>query len=151
LLNQGLQVRILSREQNNKKMSIIENNLVDIIVIFKLLKDEIINQYLCKNAIDSLREDSKFDYMKYFEENMVSDEKLEKTIISIISDNENEKVITDIENGNHKKIGVLVKKVLDIVGKGANAKKIDLMISVQIDIRKRILRQINILYSSVAQ
>jgi aspartyl-tRNA synthetase len=132
-------------------MSIIENNLVDIIVIFKLLKDEIINQYLCKNAIDSLREDSKFDYMKYFEENMVSDEKLEKTIISIISDNENEKVITDIENGNHKKIGVLVKKVLDIVGKGANAKKIDLMISVQIDIRKRILRQINILYSSVAQ
>ena len=47
-------------------------NILDIIIIFKLLKDDIINQHLCKRAIDSLFKDSKFDYIKYFKESIVT-------------------------------------------------------------------------------
>jgi Asp-tRNA(Asn)/Glu-tRNA(Gln) amidotransferase B subunit len=115
-------------------------SIQDIIIIFSLLKDGKINQYLCKSAIDSLRKDSKFNYIKYFEESIVTDKKLEEVIMDVIS--ENEEIIIDITNGNNKKIGVLLGKVLNILGKGVDSKKISLMILVQIDIRKRILMEI---------
>ena len=115
-------------------------SIQDIIIIFSLLKDGKINQYLCKSAIDSLIKDSKFNYIKYFEESIVTDKKLEEVIMDVIS--ENEEIIIDITNGNNKKIGVLLGKVLNILGKGVDSKKISLMILVQIDIRKRILMEI---------
>lgn len=115
-------------------------SIQDIIIIFSLLKDGKINQYLCKSAIDSLIKDSKFNYIKYFEESIVTDKKLEEVIMDVIS--ENEEIIIDITNGNNKKIGVLFGKVLNILGKGVDSKKISLMILVQIDIRKRILMEI---------
>lgn len=115
-------------------------SIQDIIIIFSLLKDGKINQYLCKSAIDSLIKDSKFNYIKYFEESIVTDKKLEEVIMDVIS--ENEEIIIDITNGNNKKVGVLIGKVLNILGKGVDSQKISLMILVQIDIRKRIIMEI---------
>lgn len=115
-------------------------SIQDIIIIFSLLKDGKINQYLCKSAIDSLIKDSKFNYIKYFEESIVTDKKLEEVIMAVIS--ENEEIIIDITNGNNKKVGVLIGKVLNILGKGVDSQKISLMILVQIDIRKRIIMEI---------
>ncbi len=90
--------------------------------IFKLFKAEKITAVLVQNAIASYLKDSTFDYNKYFEENTISEEKVQEVISEVIS--ENEAVANDIKAGDQGKSGILVGKVLGIIGKGANGKVI---------------------------
>jgi len=97
-------------------------NVEDIITIFKLFKEEKITAVLVQNALASYLKDAAFDYNKYFEENSISEDKIQEVIAAVIS--ENEAVANDIKAGNQGKAGILVGKVLAVIGKGANGKVI---------------------------
>ncbi|WP_147678843.1 bifunctional amidotransferase subunit GatB/aspartate--tRNA ligase AspS [Algibacter pacificus] len=97
-------------------------NISDFIEIFSLFKNEKITPVLAQNAIKSLLENSKFDYKTYFEANTISEEKIHDAIAKVIS--ENEAVANDIKSGNQGKAGILVGKVIAIIGKGASGKVI---------------------------
>jgi aspartyl-tRNA synthetase len=90
--------------------------------IFKLFKAEKITAVLVQNAITGYLKDRTFDYNKYFEENTISEDKIQEVIVTVIS--ENEAVANDIKAGDQGKAGILVGKVLGIIGKGANGKVI---------------------------
>ncbi|MBF2708398.1 bifunctional amidotransferase subunit GatB/aspartate--tRNA ligase AspS [Flavobacterium soyangense] len=90
--------------------------------IFKLFKSEKITAVLVQNAITSYLKDRTFDYNKYFEENTISEDKIQEVIAKVIS--ENEAVANDIKAGDQGKAGILVGKVLGVIGKGANGKVI---------------------------
>ncbi|NJX14728.1 bifunctional amidotransferase subunit GatB/aspartate--tRNA ligase AspS [Tamlana crocina] len=97
-------------------------NLADFIEIFSLFKDEKVTPVLAQHAIKSLLADAQFDYKSYFEENTISEEKIEAAIAQVIS--ENEAIAKDIKAGNQGKAGILVGKVIKIIGKGASGKVI---------------------------
>lgn len=97
-------------------------NISDFIEIFSLFKNDKVTPVLAQNAIKSLLEDSKFDYKTYFEANTISEEKIHDAIAKVIS--ENEAVANDIKAGNQGKAGILVGKVIAIIGKGASGKVI---------------------------
>jgi aspartyl-tRNA synthetase len=90
--------------------------------IFKLFKAEKITAVLVQNAITGYLKDRTFDYNKYFEENTISEDKIQEVIAAVIS--ENEAVANDIKAGDQGKAGILVGKVLGVIGKGANGKVI---------------------------
>jgi len=90
--------------------------------IFKLFKAEKITAVLVQNAITSYLKDRTFDYNKYFEDNTISEDKIQEVIAQVIS--ENEAVANDIKAGDQGKAGILVGKVLGVIGKGANGKVI---------------------------
>ena len=90
--------------------------------IFKLFKAEKITAVLVQNAITGYLKDQTFDYNKYFEENTISEDKIQEVIATVIS--ENEAVANDIKAGDQGKAGILVGKVLGVIGKGANGKVI---------------------------
>ncbi|WP_067150512.1 bifunctional amidotransferase subunit GatB/aspartate--tRNA ligase AspS [Pseudotamlana agarivorans] len=93
-----------------------------LIEIFQLFKDEKITSVLVQNAITAYLKDRKFDYNKYFEENTISESQIEEAIAKVIS--ENEAIANDIKSGNQGKAGILVGKVIAIIGKGASGKVI---------------------------
>ncbi|WNH13347.1 bifunctional amidotransferase subunit GatB/aspartate--tRNA ligase AspS [Thalassobellus suaedae] len=93
-----------------------------LIEIFQLFKDEKITSVLVQNAITSYLKDRSFDYNKYFEDNTISESQIKEAIQKVIS--ENEAVANDIKNGNQGKAGILVGKVIAIIGKGASGKVI---------------------------
>lgn len=93
-----------------------------LIEIFQLFKDEKITSVLVQNAITSYLKDRSFDYNSYFKENTISEEKIQDAIAKIIS--ENEAIANDIKLGNQGKAGILVGKVIAIIGKGASGKVI---------------------------
>ncbi|MFD0989661.1 bifunctional amidotransferase subunit GatB/aspartate--tRNA ligase AspS [Mariniflexile jejuense] len=93
-----------------------------LIEIFQLFKDEKITSVLVQNAITSYLKDRSFDYNKYFEENTISEEKIQEAIAKVIS--ENEAIANDIKAGNQGKAGILVGKIIAIIGKGASGKVI---------------------------
>ncbi|MDD7914818.1 bifunctional amidotransferase subunit GatB/aspartate--tRNA ligase AspS [Polaribacter ponticola] len=95
------------------------NHLIE---IFQLFKAEKITAVLVQNAIIRYLKDRKFDYNKYFEENTISEEKIKLAVIKVIT--ENEVIANDIKNGNQGKAGILVGKVIGIIGKGASGKVI---------------------------
>ncbi|MFV9550162.1 bifunctional amidotransferase subunit GatB/aspartate--tRNA ligase AspS [Algibacter sp. PT7-4] len=95
-------------------------NISDFIDIFSLFKADKVTSVLVQNAIKSLLENSKFDYKTYFEANTISESKIEDAIAKVIS--ENEAVTNDIKAGNQGKAGILVGKVIAIIGKGASGK-----------------------------
>lgn len=95
------------------------NHLIE---IFQLFKAEKITAVLVQNAIIRYLKDRKFDYNKYFEENTISEEKIKLAVIKVIA--ENEAIANDIKNGNQGKAGILVGKVIGIIGKGASGKVI---------------------------
>jgi aspartyl-tRNA synthetase len=97
-------------------------NISDFIEIFSLFKDEKVTAVLVQNAIQSLLKDASFDYKTYFEANTISEEKIHDAIAKVIS--ENEAVANDIKSGNQGKAGILVGKVIAIIGKGASGKVI---------------------------
>src|SRR5690606_29651862 len=97
-------------------------NIQDFIEIFRLFKDEKVTAVLVQNAIKSLLENAHFDYKTYFEENSISEEKIQDAIAKVIS--ENEATANDIKAGNQGKAGILVGKVIAIIGKGASGKVI---------------------------
>jgi len=90
--------------------------------IFKLFKAEKITAVLVQNAITEYLKDRTFDYNKYFEENTISEDKIQEVIATVLS--ENEAVANDIKAGDQGKAGILVGKVLGVIGKGANGKVI---------------------------
>ena len=97
-------------------------NVSDVIEIFSLFKDEKVTPVLAQNAIKSLLADSNFDYKTYFETNSISESQIQEAIAKVIS--ENEIVANDIKSGNQGKAGILVGKVIAIIGKGASGKVI---------------------------
>ncbi len=94
-----------------------EGALVD---MFSQFKAGNITNVLLSNAIKEVLKDGDFDYKKYFADNSISDEKLIGTIDQVIA--ENEAIANDIKGGNQGKAGVLVGKLIAIVGKGVSGK-----------------------------
>ncbi|GGZ78839.1 bifunctional amidotransferase subunit GatB/aspartate--tRNA ligase AspS [Algibacter mikhailovii] len=91
-----------------------------LIEIFQLFKAEKITSVLVQNAITSYLKDRSFDYNRYFEDNTISESQIEDAINKVIS--ENEGIANDIKSGNQGKAGILVGKVIGIIGKGASGK-----------------------------
>ena len=98
------------------------HNIEHLITIFVLFKAEKITAVLVQNAIAGYLQDQNFDYNKYFADNTISEDKIQEVIAKVIS--ENEGVANDIKAGDQGKAGILVGKVLGIIGKGANGKVI---------------------------
>jgi len=97
-------------------------NIDGLSTVFSLLKEDAITAVLAQNAIQSLLEDSAFDYATYFKENTISATQIEAAILKVVS--ENEAIANDIKAGNQGKAGILVGKVIAIIGKGASGKVI---------------------------
>jgi aspartyl-tRNA synthetase len=98
------------------------HNIEHLIEIFQLFKAEKITSVLVQNAITSYLKDRHFDYNSYFEDNTISESQIQEAIQKVIS--ENEAVANDIKAGNQGKAGILVGKVIAIIGKGASGKVI---------------------------
>ncbi|OAD43126.1 bifunctional amidotransferase subunit GatB/aspartate--tRNA ligase AspS [Polaribacter atrinae] len=90
--------------------------------IFQLFKDDKITSVLVQNGITSYLKDRTFDYNKYFEDNTISEDKIKDAVKKVIA--ENEATANDIKAGNQGKAGILVGKVIGIIGKGASGKVI---------------------------
>ena len=97
-------------------------HISDFITVFSLFKDEKVTPVLAQNAIKLLLADAAFDYRTYFEANTISEEKIQEAIAKVIS--ENEAVALEVKAGNQGKAGILVGKVIEIIGKGASGKVI---------------------------
>lgn len=95
-------------------------NISDFIEIFSLFKNETVTPVLFQNAIASLLENPDFDYKTYFEDNSISEAKIQDVIAQVIS--ENTTIANDIKAGNQGKAGILVGKVIAVIGKGASGK-----------------------------
>ena len=93
-----------------------------LIEIFQLFKDEKITSVLVQNAITRYLKDRTFDYITYFEENTISEEQIQEAISKVIS--ENQVIANEIKAGNQGKAGILVGKIIAIIGKGASGKVI---------------------------
>ncbi len=106
------------------------SNIDALATIFNLLKDGKITVILLGDAIKQLLINPNFDYNKYFADNSISDDKIDAAITQTI--NENQADAADIKAGNLGKAGILVGKVMSIIGKGANGKVV----------REKILAQI---------
>lgn len=98
------------------------HNIEHLVTIFVLFKAEKITAVLVQNAIAGYLKDQNFDYNKYFADNTISEDKIQEVISKVIS--ENEAVANDIKAGDQGKAGILVGKVLGVIGKGANGKVI---------------------------
>ncbi len=98
------------------------HDIKDIIAIFKLFKAGKITAVLVQNAIASYLKDANFDYKKYFEQNTISEDKIKDAVLKVIQ--ENDAIAKDIKAGNQGKAGILVGKVIAIIGKGASGKVI---------------------------
>ena len=90
--------------------------------IFHLFKEEKITAVLVQNGIISYLKDRTFDYKKYFEDNTISEDKIKDAVQKVIA--KNEIIANDIKAGNLGKAGILVGKVIAIIGKGASGKVI---------------------------
>jgi len=98
------------------------NNIEHLIEIFQLFKAEKITVVLVQNAITAYLKDRTFDYNKYFEENTISEDQIKEAIDKVIL--ENEAIANEIKAGNQGKAGILVGKIIAIIGKGASGKVI---------------------------
>ncbi|KAB1067673.1 bifunctional amidotransferase subunit GatB/aspartate--tRNA ligase AspS [Tamlana haliotis] len=93
-----------------------------LIEIFQMFKEDKVTSVLVQNAITAYLKDRAFDYQKYFKDNSISESQIEEAIAKVIS--ENEAIANDIKSGNPGKAGILVGKVIAIIGKGASGKVI---------------------------
>ena len=93
-----------------------------LIEIFQLFKEEKITAVLVQNGIVRYLKDRTFDFKKYFEDNTISEEKIKDAVLKVVA--ENEATANDIKAGNQGKAGILVGKVIAIIGKGASGKVI---------------------------
>ena len=98
------------------------HNVTQLTEIFQLFKEEKITSVLVQSGIRSYLKDSTFDYKKYFEQNAISEDKIRQAVQKVISNNE--VIANDIKAGNQGKAGILVGKVIAIIGKGASGKVI---------------------------
>ena len=109
---------------NNMDADAYENihNIEHLIEIFQLFKADKITSVLLQNGITSYLKDSAFEYKKYFDEHTISKDKITDAIAKIVI--ENEAIAKEIKQGNQGKAGILVGKVIAIIGKGASGKVI---------------------------
>ncbi|MCB9202996.1 MAG: bifunctional amidotransferase subunit GatB/aspartate--tRNA ligase AspS [Flavobacteriales bacterium] len=108
---------------NNLKADQYDAISIDVLIeIFSLFNEEKITNVLVQHSIQELIKNPNFDYKTYFKENSISEEKIEESIAKVI--NENEEIANEIKAGNQNKAGILVGKVLQLIGKGANGKVI---------------------------
>jgi aspartyl-tRNA synthetase len=98
------------------------HNIEHLIEIFKLFKAEKITSVLVQNGITSYLKDSTFDYKKYFDEHTISSTEITAAIRKVVLQNEG--IANEIKGGNQGKAGILVGKVIAIIGKGASGKVI---------------------------
>ncbi|WP_339659198.1 bifunctional amidotransferase subunit GatB/aspartate--tRNA ligase AspS [uncultured Polaribacter sp.] len=98
------------------------HNIAQLTEIFQLFKDDKITSVLVQNGITSYLRDRTFDYNKYFEENTISEDTIKDAVLKVIE--QNEAIANDIKAGNQGKAGILVGKVIAIIGKGASGKVI---------------------------
>ena len=98
------------------------DNIADLIEIFQLFKADKITSVLVQNGITLYLKDSSFDYKKYFDENTISKDKITAAIAKVVL--ENKAIANEIKEGNPGKAGILVGKVIAIIGKGASGKLI---------------------------
>ena len=97
-------------------------DITDFTAMFSLLKADKVTIVLFQNAMQSLLKDTAFDYKKYFADNTISQDQIEAAIAKVIADNE--AVAKEIKAGNQGKAGILVGKVIAVIGKGASGKVI---------------------------
>ena len=91
-------------------------NVEALIDVFSVLKDRKVTVVLAGQAISKILETPDFDYECFFKANSIDEEKLHMTLNEIIADNP---VISDqVRSGNLGKAGVLVGKVMEVLGKG---------------------------------
>ncbi|WP_158970365.1 bifunctional amidotransferase subunit GatB/aspartate--tRNA ligase AspS [Paraglaciecola sp. L3A3] len=90
--------------------------------IFAQFKDGKVNSVLVQKAVSEYLKDATFDYKKYFQENSISEQQITDAINTVIT--QNEAVAAEIKAGNQGKAGILVGKVIAIIGKGASGKVI---------------------------
>ncbi|TRX24602.1 bifunctional amidotransferase subunit GatB/aspartate--tRNA ligase AspS [Flavobacterium franklandianum] len=98
------------------------HNIEPLTNIFQLFKEDKVTSGMTQSATVSYLEDQNFDYNKYFADNTISEDKIQEVITTVIL--ENEAVANDIKAGDQGKAGILVGKVLGVIGKGANGKVI---------------------------
>jgi len=98
------------------------HDVADLVTIFELFKADKITSVLVQNGITSYLKDANFDYKKYFDDNTISEAEITAAIATVVL--ENEVIANDIKNGNQGKAGILVGKVIAIIGKGASGKVI---------------------------
>ena len=110
------------------------HSITHLIEIFQLFKEEKITSVLVQNGITSYLKDRTFDYKKYFDENTISESQIKDAVAKVVS--ENEAIANDIKKGNQGKAGILVGKVIKIIGKGASGKVIREEILSQITVDK---------------
>jgi len=97
-------------------------NIDDFIEVFSLFQENKVTPVLAQTAIYSLLADADFDYKSYFKENTISDSEISDAIQTVIATNEG--IVNDIKAGSLGKAGILVGKVIAIIGKGASGKVI---------------------------
>jgi aspartyl-tRNA synthetase len=109
---------------NNMDADAYENiqNIDHLIEIFQLFKADKITSVLVQNGITAYLKDSAFDYKKYFDEHTISSTEITAAIAKVVLQNEG--VANEIKEGNQGKAGILVGKVIAIIGKGASGKVI---------------------------
>lgn len=95
-------------------------NTVALTDMFASFKAGNITNVLLANAIKEMLANPTFDYKKYFADNSISDESLLEAIDKVIAGND--AIANDIKGGNQGKAGILVGKVIGIVGKGVSGK-----------------------------
>jgi aspartyl-tRNA synthetase len=98
------------------------HSIIHLTEIFQLFKDDKITSVLVQNGITSYLKDRTFDYKKYFDDNTISEDSIKDAVLKVIA--ENEAIASDIKAGNQGKAGILVGKVIAIIGKGASGKVI---------------------------
>ncbi len=101
------------------KVEYLKDEFLDILTQLRTNK---ITPVLGQNAIKEILSNPEFKYQKYFDENTFSEDSINDAIAKVIS--ENEAVANDIKGGNQGKAGILVGKVIGIIGKGASGKVI---------------------------
>jgi len=92
----------------------------DFVYCFKELKEGRITVILLLHAVNELVKNADFDFKGYFKVNSISDDSLQEAITKVIS--ENAETAAEIRDGNQGKAGILVGKVLQVIGKGASGK-----------------------------
>uniref|UniRef100_A0A2B4RZ87 Aspartate--tRNA(Asp/Asn) ligase n=1 Tax=Stylophora pistillata TaxID=50429 RepID=A0A2B4RZ87_STYPI len=93
-------------------------NIDAIIAVFNALQMQKITSVVAGGAVQNLLENPEFDYEKFFKKNTVDASKITETIENIIA--ANAQISEEIKNGNQGKAGVLVGKVMGVLGKGVS-------------------------------
>ena len=80
-----------------------------------MFRHDQISHELLLEMLGRLLEDNHYDYNAYIKENFIPEEKIAETIAELIKQNPD--IVSEINKGNAKKIGVLVGKAISVRGK----------------------------------